>query len=136
MPPTPIFQSPHQASLASSRHFIDNARPDNGAVLGQTSVSGFMVSLAGPRAMIRRKPRQARKGATVAADSCAVVWLAGGATHQSFIPSHLFHSPWVFIGFCCSLADCNTIAPIRQPEHKQAHELSGTGPQMEAQELW
>jgi hypothetical protein len=39
-----------------------------------------MVSLAGPRAMIRCKPRQARKGATVAADSCAVVWLAGGAT--------------------------------------------------------
>ena len=30
----------------------------------------------GPLATIRCKPRQARKGATVAADSCAGMWLA------------------------------------------------------------
>ena len=38
------------------------------------------VSLVGPRAMIGYEPRQARKGATVVADSCAVVWLARAAT--------------------------------------------------------
>ncbi len=42
----------------------------------------FMVSLVGPRAMIRYKPRQARKGATVVADSCAVVWLTRAATQD------------------------------------------------------
>jgi len=36
----------------------------------------FMASLVGPRAMIGYEPRQARKGATVVADSCAAVWLA------------------------------------------------------------
>jgi len=40
----------------------------------------FMVSLVGPRAMIGYKLRQAWKGATVVADSCAVVWLTGAAT--------------------------------------------------------
>jgi hypothetical protein len=35
-----------------------------------------MVTPVGPRAMIGYKPRQARKGATVVSDSCAVVWLA------------------------------------------------------------
>ena len=39
-----------------------------------------MVSLVGPLAMIGCKPRQARKGATVTADSCAGVWLAGGTS--------------------------------------------------------
>jgi len=34
-----------------------------------------MVASAGPLATIRREPRQARKGATVVADSCAGVWL-------------------------------------------------------------
>ena len=38
-----------------------------------------MVSLVGPRAMIGYELRQARKGATVVAESCAVVWLAGAA---------------------------------------------------------
>lgn len=52
-------------------------------VASRILLSGFMVSLAGPRAMIRCKPRQARKGATVAADACAVVWLAGDATLKS-----------------------------------------------------
>ena len=33
-------------------------------------------SRVGPLATIRCKPRQARKGATVAADSCAGMWLA------------------------------------------------------------
>ncbi len=42
----------------------------------------LMVSLVGPRAMIRYKPRQARKGATVVADSCAVVWLTRAATQD------------------------------------------------------
>ena len=41
-----------------------------------------MVTLVGPRAMIRYKPRQARKGATVVADSCAVVWLTRAATQD------------------------------------------------------
>ena len=36
----------------------------------------FMASLVGPRAMIGYESRQARKGATVVADLCAVVWLA------------------------------------------------------------
>ena len=35
-----------------------------------------MVSRVGPLAMILCQPRQARKGAAVAADSCAGVWLA------------------------------------------------------------
>lgn len=35
-----------------------------------------MVSRVGPLATIPCKPRQARKGATVATDSCAGVWLA------------------------------------------------------------
>ncbi len=39
-----------------------------------------MVSLVGPRAMPGCKPRQARKGAAVAAKACAVVWLAGGTS--------------------------------------------------------
>ena len=34
--------------------------------------NGYRV---GPLAMIRCKPRQARKGAAVAADSCAGMWL-------------------------------------------------------------
>ena len=42
-----------------------------------------LVSLVGPRAMISYKPRQARKGATVVADSCAVVWLARDASEYS-----------------------------------------------------
>ena len=40
-----------------------------------------MVSLAGPLAMISCEPRQARKGATVTADSCAVVRLAGDTSN-------------------------------------------------------
>lgn len=44
--------------------------------------SRLMVSLAGPLAMIGCEPRQAWKGATVIADSCAVVWLAGGASNR------------------------------------------------------
>tara|TARA_R100001377_G_scaffold84809_2_gene69228 strand:+ start:345 stop:563 length:219 start_codon:yes stop_codon:yes gene_type:complete len=43
-----------------------------------------MVSLAGPLAMISCEPRQARKGATVIADSCAVVWLAGGTSNSRY----------------------------------------------------
>ena len=35
-----------------------------------------MVASVGPLATISRKPRQARKGATVVVDSCAGVWLA------------------------------------------------------------
>ena len=34
-----------------------------------------MVTHSGPLATIGCEPRQARKGATVAADSCAGVWL-------------------------------------------------------------
>ena len=41
-----------------------------------------LVTLVGPHAMISYKPRQARKGATVVADSCAAVWLAGVASDQ------------------------------------------------------
>ncbi len=52
-------------------------RPCDAAVM---LTSWLTASLVGPRAMIRCKSRQARKGATVATDSCAVVWLAGGAT--------------------------------------------------------
>ena len=37
------------------------------------------VSLVGPLAMTGYELRQARKGATVVAESCAVVWLAGAA---------------------------------------------------------
>jgi len=39
-----------------------------------------MVALAGPLAMIDSKLRQARKGATVAIDSCAGMWLVRVAT--------------------------------------------------------
>ncbi len=39
-----------------------------------------MVSLVGPLAMSGCKPRQARKGAAVAANACAGVWLAGGTS--------------------------------------------------------
>jgi DNA polymerase III subunit gamma/tau len=39
-----------------------------------------MASRVGPLAMIRYEPRQARKGATVVADSCAGVWLSRLAT--------------------------------------------------------
>ena len=49
-----------------------------------------MAACAGPLAMIGRKPRQARKGATVLTDSCAGVWLVLAATITSpfllFIP--------------------------------------------------
>ena len=41
-----------------------------------------LVTLVGPHAMISYKPRQARKGATVVADSCAAVWLARAASNQ------------------------------------------------------
>ena len=41
-----------------------------------------LVTLVGPHAMISYKPRQARKGATVVADSCAAVWLARAASSQ------------------------------------------------------
>ena len=43
-----------------------------------------MVALVGPLAMTGYEPRQARKGATVVADSCAGVWLARAATQLSF----------------------------------------------------
>jgi len=39
-------------------------------------LSCFLVSLAGPRAMLGYELRQARKGATVVANSCAAEWLA------------------------------------------------------------
>ena len=42
-----------------------------------------LVSLVGPRAMKSYKPRQARKGATVVASSCAVVWLTRDAFESS-----------------------------------------------------
>ena|GEM_PF-3782347 len=41
-----------------------------------------LVTLVGPHAMISYKPRQARKGATVVADSCAAVWLARAASNH------------------------------------------------------
>ena len=41
-----------------------------------------LVTLVGPHAMISYKPRQARKGATVVANSCAAVWLAGAASNH------------------------------------------------------
>jgi len=47
-------------------------------------VSLALVSLVGPLAMISYKPRQARKGATVVADSCAVVRLMRGASEFLF----------------------------------------------------
>ena len=43
-------------------------------------MTSLMVSLVGPPAMISGELRPARKGAAVATDSCAGVWLAGGAT--------------------------------------------------------
>ena len=43
-----------------------------------------LVTLVGPHAMISYKPRQARKGATVVADSCAAVWLARAASNHIF----------------------------------------------------
>ena len=42
----------------------------------------LLVTLVGPHAMISYKPRQARKGATVVADSCAAVWLARAASNH------------------------------------------------------
>ena len=42
-----------------------------------------MVASTGPLATIDSKLRQARKGATVAVDSCAGVWLVG--VHHQFI---------------------------------------------------
>jgi len=41
----------------------------------------FMVTRAGPLATISCEPRQARKGAAAAVDSCAGVWLVRVATH-------------------------------------------------------
>src|SRR5690625_5536643 len=41
----------------------------------------------GPLAMIGSEPRQARKGAAVAADSCAGVWLTGPPPSSMFSPS-------------------------------------------------
>ena len=46
-------------------------------------VSFYAVTLVGPPAMISYEPRQARKGATVIADSCAEVWLVG--VHHQFL---------------------------------------------------
>ena len=43
-----------------------------------------MVDRVGPLAMIPCKPRQARKGAAVAGDSCAEVWLAWFAANSLF----------------------------------------------------
>ena len=42
----------------------------------------YLVTLVGPHAMISYKPRQARKGATVVADSCAAVRLARAASNH------------------------------------------------------
>ena len=42
-----------------------------------------MVASTGPLATIDSKLRQARKGATVAVDSCAGVWLVG--VHHQFV---------------------------------------------------
>ena len=42
-----------------------------------------MVTLAGPLAMVRCEPRQARKGATVTIELCAGVWLVRVATLHS-----------------------------------------------------
>ena len=49
---------------------------------GESMLNFPLVSLVGPRAMISYKPRQARKGATVVADSCAAVWLARAASNH------------------------------------------------------
>ena len=51
-----------------------------------TRLRFFMVTSAGPLAMISCEPRQARKGATVAVTSCAGVRLAGEATSLSTPP--------------------------------------------------
>ena len=51
----------------------------------QPVLSCFMVSLVGSLAMIGYELRQAWKGATVVADSCAGVWLTRAATQtESF----------------------------------------------------
>jgi len=41
----------------------------------------------GPLATIRCQPRQARKGATVAADSCAEMWLTWSPPNLAFSQS-------------------------------------------------
>jgi hypothetical protein len=50
----------------------------NSSIIPPLSVNGWKHYgyCVGPLATIRCKPRQARKGATVAADSCAGMWLA------------------------------------------------------------
>jgi len=49
-----------------------------------TIIRPAMVALVGPPAMDICKPRQARKGATVAETSCAGVWLMRVATNSFF----------------------------------------------------
>lgn len=63
-------------SLACTSYIRHNPRP---VLLAQN----VMVASTGPFAMIDGKLRQARKGATVAVDSCAGVWLVG-VHHQIF----------------------------------------------------
>jgi hypothetical protein len=79
---------PETLAVVTLRRIPHNARscwPGLPGVISQSS----MVSRIGPLAMIRCKPRQARKGATVAADSCAGVRLVRLATHfPPFICAH------------------------------------------------
>ena len=62
--------------------FSDNARPSLPSVCHGDGCLRVMVVLIGPFAMIDGKLRQARKGATVAVDSCAEVWLVWVATRR------------------------------------------------------
>ena len=76
-------------SLACTSYIRHNPRP---VLLAQN----VMVASTGPFAMIDGKLRQARKGATVAVDSCAGVWLVG-VHHQISCLFWLAVIPSVFL---------------------------------------
>ena len=53
-----------------------------------------MVTHTGPLATASCEPRQARKGATVAADSCAGVWLDWVATYSGEVSERSKEHAW------------------------------------------
>ena len=73
--------------LLRSRRFLETPKRNTifssggrGVCNESLPANRFMVSLVGPPAMPGCKPRQARKGATVATAACAGMWLAGGTS--------------------------------------------------------
>ena len=74
-----------------------------------------MAGPVGPPAMNNCKLRQARKGATVAVNSCAGVWLAGNVTSSQNLSFDKFISPSVYLCFLSHVLQCALMRAVQSP---------------------